>query len=100
MKLLVRSRYRSGRGSFEPGQELELTEDEGAFLLRDSPGSFALAGSAAAVTPRSAAEPASTDEDEAEEDDDAFNPLGAMSTETASGLTVPDRRARGGQRRS
>lgn len=102
MTLRVLGRYSSGVGSFEPGQVIDLSPDDEAFLLRDSPGSFTPVGSAADLAP--VAEPASAPSaDEASDDEDEadFDPnVGAMSTETASGLTVPDRRARGGRRRS
>lgn len=88
--LRVLGRYRSSKGSWEPGQEIQVLDELGEFLLRDSPGSFSLAG-AAAMPPVAA--PAD------DEDDEDFDPTGAMSTETASGLVVPDRRARGGRRR-
>ena len=96
--LRVLGRYTSARGGpFEPGQMLELSDDDAAWYLRDSPGSFAPAGSAAALAPPPvAAAPA----DEADDDEDDFDPTGAMSTVTASGLVVPDRRGRGGRRRT
>ena len=91
--LRVLGRYRSSFGSYEVGQVLTLSDEDAAWLLRDSPGSFALAGSAAALAPPPvAAAPA----DEADDDEDDFDPTGAMSTVTASGLVVPDRRGRGG----
>ena len=77
-ELRVLGRYRSGHGSFEPGQLLQLNDEQAEFLLRDSPSSFARV-----AAPLSEPEP----------------DLSAMSTETASGLVAPDRRARGGRRR-
>ena len=73
------SDYRSGAGEWLAGKEDVLSDEDAAFLLRDSPGSFEIVS----ATPENAS-PAD---------------YGAMSTETASGLTVPDRRARGGGRR-
>ena len=119
MKLTVLGRYRSSLGEFEPGQELSLSDEAAALLLRDSPGSFALAGSAAPpVTSQPASDPtggqdverhaqdhaneapehaaSSPEADDAEEIEDDFDPTG----KTASGLVVPDRRARGGRRRT
>ena len=93
----VLGRYRSSFGSFEVGQVLELPDEDAGWLLRDSPGSFRLVGSAE-QTPDPPG-PASIDDEEDGEDDD-FDPTGAMSTQTASGLVVPDRRGRGGRRRS
>ena len=93
--LKVVSRYSSGLGSFEPGQVLELTDEQAALLLRDSPGSFVAAGTAVRPAPPAATSTPEPDEDE----DDTFDPTGAMSTETATGLTAPDRRGRGGSRR-
>ena len=34
------SRYRNGERRYEPGQEIHVSDDEGEYLLRDSPGSF------------------------------------------------------------
>lgn len=80
MKLYVTGRYRSSHGSYEPGQVLDVTEADAEFLLRDSPSSFA----------REKASPhAPVVSDEAPDDD--------MSEELATGLDVPDRRARGGR---
>ena len=72
IKLLVLGDYSSSFGSFKAGQVLELDDNVAEFLLRDSPGSFI------------------NDAEEKEPDADAF------SAETATGLTAPDRRARGG----
>ena len=89
MRLICVGRYRSGAGSFEPGQAVDVSDEEGAFLLRDSPTSFRV----------EEAIPAS-DEGEAVAGDSTAEPdLSAMSTETQSGLIVPDRRARGGKKR-
>lgn len=63
------------------GKEDTVSSERAEFLLRDSPGSFVLIG---------------------QEDGSPANPdvdLGAMSTETQTGLVAPDRRARGGRRR-
>ena len=75
MKLYVTGRYRSSHGSYEPGQVLDVTEADAEFLLRDSPSSFAKVAPVVS--------------DEAPDDD--------MSEELATGLDVPDRRARGGR---
>ena len=91
----VLGRYRSSFGSFEVGQVLELPEEDAGWLLRDSPGSFRLVGSAE-QTPDPPG-PASIDDEDDEGDD--FDPTGAMSSVTASGLIAADRRARGGRRR-
>ena len=92
----VLGRYRSNFGSFEVGQVLELPEEDAGWLLRDSPGSFRLVGSTE-QTPDPPG-PASIDDEDDEGDD--FDPTGAMSSETASGLLAVDRRARGGRRRA
>ena len=94
----VLGRYRSSFGSFEVGQMLDLPEEDAAWLLRDSPGSFTLVGFTEAFLSPPAG-PASLDDDE-DDEDDGFDPTGAMSTETALGLVVADRRARGGRRRA
>lgn len=70
------SAYRSALGTWKPGDAVELQDADLALLLRDSPGSFA-EGEASVTNPEPVAEP------EPEVD--------AMSRETASGLTVPDR---------
>ena len=79
MRLICISRYRSSFGSFTAGQEVDVTDDIGELLMRDSPGSFELN---VPVAPNP--EPV---------------PEVAISI-TASGLETPDRRARGGQRRN
>lgn len=79
--LRVAGRYRSALGSYEPGQELHLDDEVAALLLRDSPGSFEVAG-------------------EPELDPEPGPDLSAMSTVTETGLVAPDRRARGGRVRS
>lgn len=40
MRLQVTGRYRSGYGSYEAGQVIDMTEEQAAILLRDSPGTF------------------------------------------------------------
>lgn len=77
MRLYVLGRYRSAAGSFEPGAAIDVAEEVGEFLLRDSPGSFR----------RDVAEGPPSSPPVATE-------------ETVSGLEAHDRRARGGQRRS
>ena len=107
MKLICVNRYRSSLGSYESGQDVDVTEEVAGLLLRDSPGSFALP-----VPPRENPEPepevtepkAVEEEPEPEpeaEPGPAEEPLteAAMSTETETGLVAPDRRARGGRRR-
>lgn len=77
--LRATGRYRSSLGNFEEGQELHLDDEAASLLLRDSPGSFEVVGE--------------TSESEPGPD------LSAMSTQTETGLVVPDRRARGGRQR-
>ena len=84
MKLAVKGRYSNAelpaevaRGGdstveFAAGQEVDVSDVLGEFLLRDSPGTFRLVKS---------------------------GNLEAVSTETQTGITAPDRRARGGQSR-
>lgn len=79
MKLKCVSRYSSSVGTFEPGQVIDVNNADAAFLLRDSPQSFEEEGQAPEVM-------------------EALD-LSAMSTETATGLIVPDRRMRGGRKR-
>lgn len=40
MRLYVVSRYSNGVVAYQPGQVLDLTEEQAAHLLADSPGSF------------------------------------------------------------
>ncbi len=81
MRLICTGRYRSGLGDYEEGQDVDVTDEVAGLLLSDSPGSFKI------PTP---------DKPEPVEE-----PLteAAMSTETQTGLTAPDRRARGGRKR-
>ena len=85
MRLVCVSRYKSSLGSFVEGQDVDVNDELGGLLLRDSPGSFV----PAVINP----EP---DPERVEPEPD----LSAMSTETETGITAPDRRARGGRRRS
>ena len=41
MLLRVTGDYRSGAVAYTKGQLVQVTDEEGAFLMRDSPGSFA-----------------------------------------------------------
>lgn len=72
MRLRVLGRYRAGDVAYEAGQVVDVKDGEGAFLLRDSPGSF-----------------------EVEED----HPPTVAESPTATGIEALDRRGRGGQRR-
>jgi len=83
VRLYCVGRYRSGAGSWEPGQEVDVPDELAAFLLRDSPSSFTTDAPGQERAP-SAPAPDVSD----------------ISTTTASDLTVPDRRARGGRRRT
>lgn len=40
MKLLCVSNYRAGTVAYSEGEEIECSDEQGALLLRDSPGSF------------------------------------------------------------
>lgn len=84
-------RYRSSAGAWNEGDEIHCTEEFGAFLLRDAPTSFVVNEVPASET---VGDSAAVDLPVAEPPD-----LSAMSTETQSGLVVPDRRARGGKKR-
>ena len=97
MQLTVISRYRTQAITYEEGQVLDLTDEQAAALLNDSPGSFrrhevpasdegqeaAAAGVVAAESPEA----------------ETVADLSAMSTETATGIVAPDRRGRGGRKR-
>lgn len=66
------SHYRNGLDEWTAGKEENVGDEQAAFLLADSPGSFVLAA------------------DEAPSGSDNV-------TTTATGITAPDRRARGGR---
>ena len=86
MRLRARNNYRSGWGQWVQGKMDDVTDEDGAFLLRDSPGTFEVIDALEGQGRQEGQEA------EAER-------LGAMSTETMTGLVVPDRRSRGGRRR-
>jgi hypothetical protein len=77
--------YRNGADEWRKGHVEDVSSEVAAFLLRDSPGSFCVVSSGAVEV---IASPADPDVD-----------MSAMSTQTAWGADVPDRRARGGRRR-
>ena len=82
MKLRAKSDYRSSWGEWAKGKTDTVSEEVGAFLLRDSRKTF---------------EVLDGQEEQGWKEEEG---LGAMSTLTQTGLVVPDRRARGGKRRS
>ena len=67
MRLTCVGRYRSSAGEYSPGQVVDVRDEVGEFLLRDSPSSFRLA----------------------EEETPA-------ESQTATGIAAHDRRQRGG----
>ena len=77
MRLHAKGSYRSSWGEWPAGKTDTVSDEVGGFLLRDSPGTFEVVEDTAL----------------------AKEALSAMSTETETGLVVPDRRARGGRRR-
>lgn len=90
MRITCIGRYRSSAGSYDPGQAVDVSDEMAEFLLRDSPTSFQRIEDASSDAPA-----------EAVVGDSAAEPdLSAMSTETATGFTAPDRRARGGSKRA
>ena len=60
MRLWCIGRYQSSAGKYREGEEIVVSDEEGEFLLRDSPGSFAFEQPKAAAKPKgkAAAEPA------------------------------------------
>lgn len=86
VRLVCTGRYRSDLGDFEAGEEIFATQDTAAMLLRDSPGSFKVWEHDAPAAPE--VEAAVADR------------VAAISEKTTSDLTVPDRRVRGGARRT
>lgn len=84
-------RYRTQNAEYAPGDDLHVSDEMGEFLLRDAPTSFVRVDEvpASAATGDAATAAVAADPD-----------LTAMSTETQTGLVVPDRRARGGRKRS
>ena len=85
MKLTCVSRYQSSLGRWEPGADVDVSDDVAALLLRDSPESFT-----DRVAPRTNPEPVA---------EDVREEVAAMSTETVSDLVVPDRQMKSGRRR-
>ena len=85
MRLICTGRYSSGLGAYVEGQDVDVTDDVAGLLLSDSPGSFKI------PTPEKKLKLAVPEPKP--------DTSGAMSTETATGITAPDRRARGGRRR-
>jgi hypothetical protein len=83
------SRFSNHEHDFKAGQEINVSDEEGALLMRCSPGSFRLP-----EPPK----PEPVSEPEAEEPTEAE--IAAMSTETETGIVAPDRRARGGKKRT
>ena len=83
MRLRAKSAYRSSWGEWPAGKTDTVSDEVGAFLLRDSPGTFEVV----------------SDGEGQGRQEEAEEKLSAMSTETETGLVVPDRRARGGRRR-
>ena len=76
MKLLCLEAYRTDFGTYSEGEEFEVEDEHGALLMRDAPSAFR------------------------EVVEKAAKPVAAVSEEMASGQSAPDRRARGGRRRS
>ena len=72
------SRYRRGDREYLPGQELHLTDAQADYLRRDSPGSFK-------VREEVAPNP---------------EPEVVVASKMSSGLKAPDRRSRGGRKRT
>lgn len=90
MKLVCISRFKGeGEGGelfdFEPGQDVNVTDEVAQHLLHRSPDSFKIPAPDKTKPVLEPIEPALT--------------AAAMSTETQTGLTAPDRRARGGRKR-
>ena len=78
MRLICKSPYRTQTVAYKLGEVIEVKDEEGALLLRDSPGSF--------ETPQATVARAAPDVADSE-------------TETETGIKAPDRRSRGGRKR-
>jgi len=85
VKLRCVSTYRSSHGAYDPGALLDVNDAQGAFLLRDAPGSFVQVEDTHEPVALPAEEVAAALED--------------VSAEMGTGLRAPDRRARGGRKR-
>ena len=94
MRLVCKSPYRTQAVAYKVGQVIDVKDEEGAFLLRDSPGSFRKGDPDHTADVRKNA----PDEPDAG-DDDAEAKTAAISTETETGIKAPDRRGRGGKKR-
>jgi hypothetical protein len=90
MKLKCISRFRGEAEGvlydFEPGQDVNVTDEVAQHLLHRSPDSFKIPAPDKPTKQASDLPDISAD-------------ITAMSTETATGLVTPDRRARGGRKR-
>ncbi len=82
MKLTCVSPYRTQSVAYVVGELIDVSDEEGELLLRESFAAFEKQGARAEKVKAEAPDEADTS---------------AMSTETATGLVVPDRRARGGK---
>ena len=51
MRLIVTGRYRNGDVDYVPGLVLDVKDEEGELLLRDSPGSFVVESEVAGEVP-------------------------------------------------
>ncbi len=87
MKLTCVSPYRTQSVAYVVGELIDVSDEEGELLLRESFAAF--------EKQKTRAEKVKVEAPD-EVDVVADN---AMSTETATGLVVPDRRARGGRKR-
>ena len=98
MRIRCVGRYRTQAVDYAEGAEIDLSDEQATALLVDSPGSFVRVdeGPASDVGEVAVGESAATEPAPQEDEPD----LSAMSTETQTGLVVPDRRARGGRKRT
>lgn len=94
MRLVCKSPYRTQTVTYRVGEVIDVKDEEGAFLLRDSPGSFREGDQDHTADVRKNA----PDEPDAGADDTEAK-TAAISAETETGIKAPDRRARGGRKR-
>ena len=94
MRLTCISAYRTQSVAYVKGQAVDVNNEEGERLLRDSPGSFRKGDPDHTADVRKNA----PDEPDAGADDTEAK-TAAISAETETGITAPDRRSRGGRKR-
>ncbi len=90
MRLICISPYRTQTLNYKVGVVIDVKDEEGEFLLRDSPGSF--------QRPQDKVRQDAPDEPDTEAEITEAK-TAAISAETETGIKAPDRRSRRGRKR-